>query len=180
MNITPMQLQLALGCSTGRAMLFAPALNDAMARYEINTPPRMSAFLAQVGHESGRLVYTREIWGPTQAQAAYEGRADLGNVHPGDGSLFRGRGLIQITGRANYKTCGEALGINLEAHPELLEQPDAAALSAAWYWSKHDCNALADAGEFVAITRKINGGLIGQAQRVALWDQTKAALIQEA
>ncbi len=180
MEITDLQLQAALGCSAAHAELYVAPLNAAMQRYDINTPARICAFLAQVGHESGRLVYAREIWGPTPAQAAYEGRADLGNVYPGDGSLFRGRGLIQITGRANYKTCGTALGLDLESHPEMLEQPAVAARSAAWFWDKHGCNALADADEFIAITRKINGGLNGQTDRIALWDQTKAAITQEA
>ncbi|WP_328587193.1 glycoside hydrolase family 19 protein, partial [Pseudomonas syringae] len=87
----------------------------------------------------------------------------------GDGQLYRGRGLIQITGRANYEACGEALGLDLINHPELLEQPQHAAMSAAWFWHRAALNALADKGEFIQITRKINGGTNGLADRQALY-----------
>lgn len=178
MSITAVQLQDALGCTIQHANLWVEQLNAAMERFEINTPARIRAFLAQVGHESGRLVYVRELWNPAQCpwQAHYEGRADLGNTQPGDGSLFRGRGLIQITGRANYHACGLALGLPLETSPVLLEQSDNAALSAGWFWKTHGCNELADAGDFEAITRKINGGLNGQSDRVALLEQATAAI----
>lgn len=121
----------------------------------------MAAFIAQIGHESGQLVYVREIWGPTPAQTKYEGRADLGNTVPGDGLKCRGRGLIQITGRANYAACGEALGLDLINHPELLEQPQYACMSAAWFWATKGLNTLADAGDFDRITKRINGWLNG-------------------
>jgi putative chitinase len=176
--ITAQQIADAIGCPLARAAKWADPLNAAMERYEINTPARQAAFLAQVGHESGRLIYVREIWNPAQCpwQARYEGRADLGNVQPGDGARFRGRGLIQITGRANYRACGAALGEDLEAHPELLEQPIFAAMSAAWFWKFHGCNELADQGRFREITRVINGGFNGQTDRVALWKSAKEAL----
>ena len=111
----------------------------------------------------------REIWGPTKAQAKYEGRADLGNSVKGDGSKYRGRGLIQITGRANYAECGEALGLDLLTHPELLEKPQHACMSAAWFWSSRGLNTLADAGKFDTITLRINGGQNGAADRRALY-----------
>lgn len=176
--ITAQQLAEAIVCPPARADKWVNAMNEAMERYDINTPERQAAFLAQIGHESGRLVYVREIWNPTQChwQAKYEGRADLGNVQPGDGARFKGRGLIQITGRANYKACGEALGIDAISTPELLEQPAFAAMSAAWFWDKHHCNDLADAGEFQRITKVINGGLNGQVDRLALWETSKGAL----
>lgn len=147
-----------------------------MERHSINTPARQAAFLAQIGHESGRLRYVRERWGPTAAQRGYEGRADLGNTQPGDGKRYMGRGLIQITGRANYRRCGEALGLDLINRPELLEVHAHAAMSAAWFWSSRGLNELADAGEFDKITRRINGGQNGREERLALWQLAQAAL----
>ena len=140
-----------------------------MNRYQIVGTQRVAAFIAQIGHESGQLKYMREIWGPTAAQARYEGRTDLGNTHPGDGSKYRGRGLIQITGRANYKACGEALGLDLIRQPELLEKPQYACMSAAWFWASRGLNTLADAGQFDKITQRINGGQNGAADRQALY-----------
>uniref|UniRef100_UPI000641983E glycoside hydrolase family 19 protein n=1 Tax=Pseudomonas lundensis TaxID=86185 RepID=UPI000641983E len=130
---------------------------------------RVAAFIAQIGHESGQLKYVKEIWGPTTAQARYEGRADLGNTRPGDGSKYRGRGLIQITGRANYKACGEALDLDLINQPELLEKPQQACMSAAWFWASRGLNTLADAGQFDKITQRINGGQNGAVDRQALY-----------
>lgn len=147
-----------------------------MALYGIDTPARQAAFLAQIGHESGRLIYTRELWGPTPTQLGYEGRADLGNTQKGDGFLYRGRGLIQVTGRGNYQKCGKALGLDLVKSPELLEQPTGAAMSACWFWTTHGLNELADAGDFEHITRRINGGLNGYADRCALWESCKTTL----
>jgi putative chitinase len=177
-KISSEQLRSAIGCTAENAERFVEPLNAAMERFEINTLARIAAFIAQVGHESARLHYVREIWNPAQCpwQAAYEGRADLGNTEPGDGSLFRGRGLIQITGRANYRECGLALSLPLESSPALLEQPENAALSAAWFWKAHGCNELADAGEFIAITRHINGGTNGLQDRLALLSTTQSAL----
>ncbi|MGE1156763.1 glycoside hydrolase family 19 protein, partial [Pseudomonas kitaguniensis] len=94
----------------------------------------------------------------------------------GDGSKYRGRGLIQITGRANYAACAEALGLDLVNQPELLEQPQHAAMSAAWFWSTRGLNTLADQGEFAKITRRINGGLTGQEDRLQLWERAKKVL----
>lgn len=176
--ITAQQLAEAICCPLERAQRWADPLNAAMIEYGIATPARIAAFLAQIGHESGRLRYVREIWGPTAAQSRYEGRADLGNLCLGDGRFFMGRGLIQITGRANYKALGAALGLDLESSPKLLEQPAAAARSAAWFWKTHGCNELADDGLFSSITKRINGGLNGQAERVALWESARRALMQ--
>lgn len=169
----------ALGIPMDRATKWVPYLNDAMAQFHIDTPERQAAFLAQVGHESGRLVYVRELWDPIKCawQAAYESRADLGNNQPGDGARYKGRGLIQITGRANYRACGKALGQDFEAKPELLEEPHWAALSAAWFWESHGCNQMADAASFVQITRTINGGINGLQDRIALWDTAKETLV---
>ena len=149
-------------------------LQLAMDEYEINTPDRQAAFLAQVAHESGQLRYVRELWGPTPAQQKYEGRANLGNTEPGDGYRYRGRGLIQITGRFNYADCGEALGLDLIEHPELLELKVNAARSAAWFWKDRGLNELADSGDFKTITRRINGGMNGYDERLALYERALA------
>lgn len=178
--MTPDLLQACWGCSSTAAYQFAGPLTRAMERYGINRLVLQAAFLAQVGHESGCGRWTKEIWGPTPAQERYEFRADLGNNKPGDGSRFRGRGLIQITGRYNYEQCGKALDLDLLAHPELLEQPDNAAMSAGWFWDAHGCNAFADAGDFTGLTRRINGGLNGLQDRLALHKRCTAALIQAA
>lgn len=153
------------------AAFFTPIVN-AMEEFEINTPARQASFLAQIGHESGQLRYVRELASGT----AYEGREDLGNTHLGDGARFKGRGLIQITGRANYAACGEALGLDLVANPELLEEPVSACRSAGWFWKLHGLNELADAGDQVRITKRINGGTNGLADRLALFDKAKEVL----
>jgi putative chitinase len=176
------QIAAACGCSLMRAENWAAPINEAMDAFDITTPARVAAFLAQIGHESGHLQYVRELWGPTPAQARYEGRADLGNTQPGDGYRYRGRGLIQTTGRTNYARTRDGLrhafdGVpDFEADPEALEAPKWAARSAAWFWSVHGLNVLADQDEFETITRRINGGLNGQAERVALHEAATAAI----
>lgn len=155
-----------------RAAVFVAPLNATMAEFDIGTAARQASFLSQVGHESGQLLYTREI----ASGAAYEGRKDLGNVVAGDGQRFRGRGLIQITGRANYAACGAALGLDLLARPELLEQPANACRSAGWFWSVKGLNGLADAGDQVRVTRRVNGGTNGLADRLALFDIAEKVL----
>jgi putative chitinase len=164
------------GARWDRACTFAPLLTAAMAEFGIDTEARQAAFLAQVGHESGGLHWMVELWGPTAAQARYEGRADLGNTESGDGYRFRGRGLIQTTGRANYAAVGAALGFDLLAEPEKLGEPELACRSAAWYWQAHNLNAFADAGDFETLTKRINGGLTGYEQRMSLWEAAKEAL----
>lgn len=167
--------QLAALCgSKRRGAQFIGPLVEAMNRFGIDTTARAAAFLAQIMHESGRLRYTIEL----ASGEAYEGRRDLGNLHKGDGRRFRGRGLIQITGRANYRDCSMALygDERLLITPELLEQPDGAAMSAAWYWSSRNLNALADAGQFGLITRRINGGMNGIADRLAHYDKARELL----
>jgi putative chitinase len=176
MPITTQQLLQILPSAGKQAGVFVPVLNTAMQRCQIVGTKRVAAFIAQIGHESGQLVYVKEMWGPTPAQIKYEGRADLGNTVTGDGFKYRGRGLIQITGRANYATCGEALALDLISQPELLEQPQYACLSAAWFWATKGLNTLADADKFETITRRINGGLNGQAERLKLWAKALAVL----
>lgn len=176
MPITEQQLLQILPNAGRQAGVFVPVLNASMGKYGIVTRLRIAAFIAQIGHESGQLRYVREVWGPTAAQAGYEGRADLGNTLKGDGSKYRGRGLIQITGRANYSACGEALGLDLVSKPELLELPQHAAMSAAWFWSTRGLSALADRKDFAKITKRINGGLTGEAARQALYDKALKVL----
>lgn len=176
MSITEQQLLRILPNAGRQAGVFVSVLNTAMSKYGIVTVPRIAAFIAQVGHESGQLRYVREIWGPTAQQAGYEGRADLGNTVKGDGSKYRGRGLIQITGRANYAACGEALALDLINHPDLLEQPHHASMSAAWFWSTKGLNTLAEKGEFMKITRRVNGGLNGLEDRQRLYAQAQKVL----
>lgn len=121
----------------------------------------MAHWLAQVAHESGELRYTKEL----ASGKAYEGRKDLGNTQAGDGVKFKGRGLIQITGRANYTAYAKFCGYDVVAKPELLEQPVGAVKSAMWYWQTHGLNELADGDKFVTITRRINGGTNGLESR---------------
>lgn len=174
------QLANIMRCPVLRASRWVQPINDAMAKHEIITPWRQASFLAQIGHESGGLQWSRELWGPTPAQAKYEGRADLGNTEPGDGSRFRGRGLIQITGRTNYAEVSKALGYDFLADPDALAEPDMAAESSAWWWQHHGCNEMADAGNFLGVTRRINGGTNGYDDRLARWAQAKAVLGAEA
>ena len=174
--MTPQELAQATGARIDRATEHLAHIEAAMEEFDIDTPERQAAFLAQVGHESGGLHWLVELWGPSEAQRRYEVRQDIGNNQPGDGFKFRGRGLIQITGRDNYRKAGQALGVDLWAYPELLGQSPLADRSAAWFWQAHGCNELADAGEFERITRRINGGLNGYTERMALWEDAKEAL----
>lgn len=176
-HITADLLQRATGCTAERAQIYAPHLDEACRHCAISaTPQRLAAFLAQISHESGALRYVREL----ADGSAYEGRKDLGNTQPGDGTRYRGRGLIQTTGRFNYRATATALQAfdapDFEDFPEALEEPRWAAWSAAWYWHSRSLNDLADAGDFEAITRRINGGLNGQADRLARWERAKSAL----
>ena len=166
------QLLAIMPLAGRRAGLFLAPLNAAMAQFGIDTPLRQASFLAQVAHESGQLLWLREL----ASGAAYEGRSDLGNVVAGDGVRFKGRGLLQITGRANYAACGVALGLDLLAAPQLLEQPVAACRSAGWFWQSRGLNRLADAGDQERITRRINGGINGLAERLALYQVARKVL----
>lgn len=109
--------------------------------------------------------------------AVYGGRMGNGPEASGEGYLYRGQGLIQITGKDNYRACGEALGIDLIKHPELLQEPQYAALSAAWYWATSGLNTLADAGDLKGITQRINGGQTGAADRAELYARALKVLV---
>lgn len=166
-------------------------LNEVFAKYDINTPLRQAAFIGQCQHESGNFKFLKEnlnysakalmaTW-PSRftsmemaleferkpekiANKVYSGR--MGNTEDGDGGKYIGRGLIQTTGKENYTHCGEALGIDLVAEPELLEQPKYAALSAGWFWNKKNLNSLADAKDYKTMTQRINGGTLGLDDRL--------------
>lgn len=196
------KLRECLGCTIGRAALWAEELTQAMDCFEIDTPTRQAAFLAQIGHESGLLTVLEENLNYSQtgllgvfpkyfnttnaddyarrpdkiANKAYGSRMGNGDEASGDGWRFRGRGLIQLTGRESYRRCGQALGINLENDPDQLLQHRPAAMSAGWEWQIKLCNAAIDADNFEKVCRLINGGLNGYASRLELWQKAKAAL----
>jgi putative chitinase len=206
MQLTADQFAAATGCGRGVALTWAAPVADACALYEINTPARLSAFLAQVGHESAGFTRTVEnlnysadgllnTWPNRFDQAtaarcarqpeaiaaiAYDGR--MGNSQPGDGFLFRGRGLLQVTGRANYEAVTELLRERMSNAPDLCELPQTlaepkwAALSAAAFWVDHGLNELADVGAFDKITLRVNGGNNGAPDRRARYEKAKRAL----
>jgi putative chitinase len=162
-------------CSASRLLSYYPYLLSAMAEFSVTSKLRAAAFLAQGAHESGELRYMEEI----ASGAAYEGRADLGNTEPGDGVRYKGRGMFQLTGRANYRRCGAALGLDLEGDPAQAATPQVGFRIAGWYWTTHGCNELADGGTeaaFIVITRRINGGLTGLASREAYYARAKEVL----
>ena len=172
-DVTPKQLREIVPTLTAeKAAEVAPHLNRAMAEAGIDSPPRKAAFIAQLAHESGGFQYSEEI----ASGSAYEGRSDLGNTQPGDGKRFKGRGFIQLTGRANYAAAGEALGLDLINKPELAAKPENAARVAAWYWNSRDLNGLADRGNFDGITKRINGGFNGKADRDQYFARASTAL----
>ena len=168
-------------------------LNATFNKYEINTPKRQAAFIGQCQHESNNFKNLEEnlhysaaalmrVW-PSRfpdtdtaekyennpekiANKVYGGRADLGNSQDGDGWRFHGRGIIQLTGRSNYTVCGDAINRPLTDTPELLLQPENAAMSAGWFWNKKGLNALADQEDWTTMTKRINGGTVGLDDRI--------------
>lgn len=188
--------------SLGLSEQWLEPLNETFEKYEINTPKRQACFIGQCMHESGGFKFLREnlnysakglvaTW-PSRfpneeyaeeyarkperiANKVYSGR--MGNTEEGDGAKYIGRGLIQLTGKDNYKAVTEALGIDLLANPQLLEEPRYAALSAGWFWNKKGLNALSDAGDIDTMTKRINGGSIGIADRKAKIDMVSKYLV---
>lgn len=146
---------------------FAPSAksaNDLLAgfeqhlpEYEITTPLRISHFLAQAAHETAGFIYFTELWGPTDAQKRYEGRLDLGNNRKGDGFRYRGRGIFQLTGRANYTLTGKRLSLDLESNPDIASQPGISVLIACDYWRSRECNRHADGDDILRTSIAING-----------------------
>ena len=156
--------------------LAGPFFPAALARHDITTLLRKAHFLAQVCEESWGFSDMKE----EASGEEYEGRADLGNTSPGDGPLYKGRGFIQLTGKANYRTYGKALGLDLLRHPELAENPRNAVESACEYWTKRHLNPLADKDDLSTITRRINGRhMRGLAKRAAYLVQAKRLLAME-
>jgi len=172
MALTAETLRKIMPYAGKKADLFLPFLLKAMEEFNINTPLRQAAFLAQLGHESGQFRYVKEL----ASGEAYEGRKDLGNTQKGDGKRYKGRGLIQITGRANYTTLSKAFGVDFVAKPELLETPEWACRSAAWFWGTRKLNELADKEQFITITKRINGGTNGLKDRQELYAAAKHRL----
>lgn len=166
-----------------RREAFAPFLQAAMTEFAIESPSRAAAFLAQLAHESGQFRFMEEIWGPTPAQRRYEPvstlAANLGNTDSGDGKRFKGRGPIQITGRANYRRFGDLLGTDLVADPARAALPELAFRIAGLFWSKKGLNELADRGTpeaFREITRRINGGFNGLEDRQKFYAVARTVL----
>ena len=178
-------------------------LEDTFAKYDISTPVRQAAFIGQCSHESAgfrtleeNLNYKPEslmkVW-PSRfpdlatamkyahnpeaiANKVYGGRMGNRDESSGDGFRFHGRGCIQLTGHDAYFHCGQALGVDLVANPDLVAQPQYAALSAGWFWNTHNCNALADAQDWTGLTKKINGGTFGLQERVFLIQKALSVL----
>lgn len=146
-----------LGANPARATELALAANVHLETYSIKTQLRFCHFLAQLAHESGNFRYMEEI----ASGVAYEGRKDLGNVNKGDGVRYKGRGPIQLTGRANYRKYGQELGIDFENNPAIVALPSVGMLVACKYWSENNLNVFADYDDVTTITRRINGGLNG-------------------
>ena len=186
MTVSAQQLQKIMPSATpARIANFIGPLNATMDEFGISTPKRQAAFLSQLAHESGSLRYVQEI----ASGAAYDNRADLGNTRPDaialselagttPGRYYKGRGLIQVTGYDNYLACSRALlrDDSLTKNPAMLERADLACRSAGWYWDSRRLNGYADAGQFETITRKINGGLNGQADRLAHYQRALSVL----
>jgi putative chitinase len=188
------QLSQALKMTPAKAEEWIDAINETFERFDISTPERQACFLGQCAHESAgftalkeNLNYSAEgltkVWpkrfpsldvaqpyhrNPEKiANKVYADRMGNGNEASGEGFKYRGRGLIQLTGKDNYRAFGEAIGEDLVSNPELVEQPRYAALSAGWFWNKRGLNALADAMDITTLTVRINGGKIGIDDRIA-------------
>ena len=183
--LTDAQLQKIMpNLAVAKRTLYLPHLNAAMAAHGIDTALRTAAFIAQLAHESGEFRWMEEIWGPTAAQLRYEPPSDLGrrlgNTQVGDGKRFKGRGPIQITGRFNYQTYGDLLGIDLAGEPSRAAAPEVAFATAGLYWQRNGLNELADARQFVTITKRINGGTNGLADRQMYYERAQSMLVAPA
>jgi len=174
MTITLDQLKkISPATQESRLDTFLPHLNKYLPLYGIDTPNEVASFLAQVLHESGGFKWLREIWGPTSAQSRYEGRKDLGNNVKGDGKKFMGRGLIQLTGRANYERMSKDMfnDNRLLETPDLLSTAEYAVWSACIYWQWRKIDLVDDDLNIVDETKKVNGGLTNLADRQQYFDR---------
>ncbi len=201
-RLSPAILQAALGVMPAAALAWADPIADACDTHQVDTPLRLAAFLAQTAHESGLFTalvenlnysaagllatFPTHFDAPAAAEYAhqpekianrvYAGRMGNGEEASGDGWKYRGHGLLQLTGRDDFRDCGAALDLDLLADPDQLLKPVPAALSATWEWNRSGLNELADVGNFLRITLKINGGYNGLKDRIDLYTRAKKAL----
>lgn len=202
MRLTLDNLTAIMGCTRAVGAVYLDGLNNTMERFQINTPKRAAAFLSQVGHESGRLAFVVEnlnysadallrvfpkyftkvdavayARNPAKiASRVYASRMGNGNEASGDGFRYRGRGLIQITGKSNYSACGKAIGFDLVGTPEYASSPNGACSTAGWFWDSNGLNALADKGDIVGVSKRVNGGTNGLEDRQELYIRALAVL----
>jgi putative chitinase len=188
------QLAKILKMKPAKAGEWIDAINATFEKFDISTPERHACFLGQCAHESGGFTALSEnlnysasslcrVWPkrfPTVtdgqnyernpqkiANKVYANRMGNGDEESGEGFAYRGRGLIQLTGKSNYEACGEAIGVDLVSNPDLVATPEYAALSAGWFWNKNNLNKFADENDMTGLTKKINGGTHGIEDRVA-------------
>lgn len=175
--VTLAALLSRLGAPAGTAGPLAQGVAALEGAVILDGGLRLAHFLAQAGHET--LGFTRmvEIWGPTPAQRRYEGRTDLGNVRAGDGYRYRGRGVLHVTGRDNYRRFGAIVGVDIEGQPDRAAEPAIAMALGGAYWTSRRINAAADRDDVEAVTRLINGGLNGLADRAQRLARAKALLL---
>lgn len=166
------------------ADIYYKPIKDTMDKFNIDTPLRQAHFVAQLLHETGNLKYKQESgndayfnkydirYNPKKAK-------DLGNTQVGDGAKFKGRGLFQLTGRANYKSFGDYIGVDLLKNPELVaNDPKIGSLVAGWFWNRSSLNKKADNDDILSVTRTINGGLNGIEDRVEKLKKAKAVIAE--
>jgi putative chitinase len=163
-------------CPEDKTGLYADLLGAVMEAMQINTVARAAMFLGQLAHESGDLRWWQEL----ASGDAYENRSSLGNTVHGDGPRFKGRGPIQLTGRANYARAGDAIGVDLIAEPDLVCVPEIGFRVAGWYWTVHGCNLMADSLDVPGVTKAINGGYVGLEDRMARVTRARDVLIRTA
>ena len=175
--VTLTALLRRLGAPAGTAGPLGAGVSALDGAIILDSGLRLAHFLAQAGHETAGFTRMVEIWGPTAAQRRYEGREDLGNVRAGDGYRYRGRGVLQITGRDNYRRFGALIGVDIESQPDRAAEPAIAMALACAYWTSRRINAAADRNDIVAVTRLINGGLNGIDDRRERLARAKAILL---
>jgi putative chitinase len=175
--ITLAQLIKIMPYARSRAGIFLAPLNAAMAEFDINTKARKASFLSQIAKESGQLQFTRELasgeaydTGPLAKRLGNTPEAD------GDGQRWKGHGFIQVTGLANHIACAKYFGIPLNQIAAWLETPEGACRSAGWFWKTKGLNELADAGDQRAVTKRVNGGYNGLAERIAVFEEAHRVL----
>jgi predicted chitinase len=167
--------QIMPNCAAPKRADYLPFIQQAMTEFEITSYLRETAFLAQLAHESGELRYMEEI----ASGQAYEGRKDLGNTQPGDGKRYKGRGPIQLTGRANYTKYGGLLGLDLINNPTIAATKEVGFRIAGQFWKLNGLNELADQQEFKAITKRINGGYTHLEDRIKYYERAKKVMSKD-